>query len=65
MFSRDGNSSRIIDKNTGIGVGGAQITLLKERYSTKTDVDGFLNWIPILMVRVLCLCKKKTINHIQ
>ncbi len=36
-----GTSSRIIDKNTGTGVGGAQITLPKERYSTKTDADGF------------------------
>lgn len=36
-----GNSSRIIDKNTGTGVGGARITLPKERYSTKTDSDGY------------------------
>ncbi len=36
-----GSSSRIIDKNTGQGIGGAQITLPKERYSTKTDADGF------------------------
>lgn len=36
-----GNSSRIIDKNTGLGVGGAKITLPKERYSTQTDTDGY------------------------
>lgn len=36
-----GTSSRIIDKNTGAGIGGAKITLPKERYSTKTDSDGF------------------------
>ncbi len=36
-----GNSSRIIDKQTGEGIGGANITLPKERFSTKTDKDGF------------------------
>lgn len=36
-----GYSSRIIDKNTGEGVGGANITLPKQNYSTKTDKDGF------------------------
>ena len=36
-----GNSSRIIDKQTGEGVGGAKITLPKQNYSTKTDSSGF------------------------
>ena len=36
-----GNSSRVVDKKTGAGVGGAKITLPKERYSTKTDSDGY------------------------
>lgn len=36
-----GNSNRIIDKKTGTGVGGARITLPKERYSTQTDSQGF------------------------
>lgn len=36
-----GNSSRIIDKNTGEGVGGADIILPKQNYSTRTDKDGF------------------------
>lgn len=36
-----GNSSRVVDKSTGAGVGGAKITLPKERYSTKTDSDGY------------------------
>lgn len=36
-----GNSSRIIDKNTGNGVGGARINLPRERYSTKTDSNGY------------------------
>lgn len=36
-----GTSSRIIDKNTGSGIGGAKITLPKQRYSTKTDADGY------------------------
>lgn len=36
-----GNSSRIIDKNTGAGVGGARISLPKERYSTQTDPQGY------------------------
>jgi hypothetical protein len=36
-----GNSSRIIDKNTGEGIAGAQITLPKQNYSTKTDSDGY------------------------
>ena len=33
--------NRIIDKQTGEGVGGAQITLPKEKYSTKTNKDGY------------------------
>ena len=36
-----GNSSRIIDKQTGAGVGGANITLPKQNYRTKTDDNGF------------------------
>ena len=35
------NSSRIIDRNTGNGIGGAKITLPKQNYSTKTDSDGY------------------------
>lgn len=34
-------SSRIVDKDTGIGIGGAQITLPKEQYRTKTDKNGY------------------------
>ena len=36
-----GYSSRIIDKNTGLGVGGARVTLPKQRYQTQTDSNGF------------------------
>ena len=36
-----GLSSRIIDKTTGAGVSGAQVTLPKQRYTTKTDSDGY------------------------
>ena len=36
-----GNLSRIVDKKTGLGVGGAHITLPKENYSTRTDSDGY------------------------
>lgn len=36
-----GNSSRIIDKQTGVGVDGARITLPKQRYSTQTDSEGY------------------------
>lgn len=36
-----GNSSRIIDKNTGNGIGGAKITLPKQQYTTQTDSDGY------------------------
>ena len=36
-----GNSSRIVDKQTGEGVGGAKITLPKQNYTTKTDSSGF------------------------
>jgi len=36
-----GNSSRIVDKNTGEGIGGAKITLPKQKYSTQTDSNGF------------------------
>ncbi len=35
------NSSRIIDKHTGEGIGGADINLPKQNYSTKTDREGF------------------------
>ena len=36
-----GTSSRIIDRQTGEGIGGARIDLPKQNYSTKTDKDGF------------------------
>lgn len=36
-----GTSSRIIDRNTGVGVGGATITLPKHKYSTQTDSNGY------------------------
>lgn len=36
-----GTSSRIVDKKTGQGVGGAKINLPKQNYSTKTDSEGF------------------------
>ena len=36
-----GKSSRIVDRNTGRGIEGAQITLPKQRYSTQTDSDGY------------------------
>jgi hypothetical protein len=36
-----GNSSRIVDKDTGLGVGGAKIILPKQRYVTQTDSNGF------------------------
>lgn len=36
-----GNSSRIVDKATGVGVGGAKVTLPKQRYSTETDSEGY------------------------
>ena len=36
-----GNSSRIIDRTTGNGIGGAKVTLPKQRYSTQTDSEGY------------------------
>lgn len=36
-----GNSSRIIDKNTGVGIDGARVTLPKQKFSTYTDSDGY------------------------
>ena len=36
-----GTSSRIIDKQTGQGIGGANITLPKQNYATTTDSNGF------------------------
>lgn len=36
-----GYSSRIIDKDTGLGVGGARVILPKQRYQTQTDSNGF------------------------
>ena len=34
-------SNRIIDKNTGLGIGGAKITLPKQNYQTKTNREGY------------------------
>lgn len=36
-----GSSNRIIDRQTGEGVGGADITLPKQNYHTKTDKQGY------------------------
>lgn len=36
-----GNSSRIVDRNTGVGISGARVTLPKQRYSTETDSHGY------------------------
>ena len=36
-----GMSRRVVDRNTGVGVGGAQIVLPKQKYVTQTDSDGF------------------------
>ncbi|MCQ2743544.1 MAG: carboxypeptidase-like regulatory domain-containing protein [bacterium] len=36
-----GISNRIIDQNTGKGVGGAKISIPKQKYSTKTNSDGY------------------------
>ena len=36
-----GKSSRIVDKNTGVGVGGANIYIPKKNYSTQTDSEGY------------------------
>lgn len=36
-----GQASRIIDKQTGEGIGGAQINLPKQNYATQTDPNGF------------------------
>ena len=35
------NSSRIIDKQTGLGIGGADVSLPKQNYRTKTDNEGY------------------------
>lgn len=37
----NGNSNRIVDKNTGLGVEGANITIPKQHFSTKTDTHGY------------------------
>ena len=53
----NGSSSRIIDKNTGVGIGGAKVSLPKQNYSTKTDSEGYfeldteLNGTSILSVQ--------------
>ena len=38
------HSSRIIDKDTGRGIGGAKITLPKQNYQTKTNKDGYFEF---------------------
>ena len=36
-----GSSSRIVDRNTGVGVSGAKVNIPKYQYSTKTDSEGY------------------------
>ena len=36
-----GSSSRIIDKQTGEGIGGARVSLPKQNYTTQTDSSGY------------------------
>lgn len=36
-----GNSSRIVDKNTGLGISGAQVSIPKKGYRTETDSHGY------------------------
>lgn len=36
-----GNSSRIVDKDSGIGIDNAKITIPKQNFSTQTDSNGF------------------------
>ena len=36
-----GNSSQIIDKDTGEGIGGAKISIPKSKYTTETNSEGF------------------------
>jgi hypothetical protein len=36
-----GNSSRIIDRNTGLGIEGARVSIPKQQYTTKTDSHGY------------------------
>ena len=57
-----GNASRIIDKQTGEGVGGADIRLPKQNYSTRTDSSGLIHK---LTARASCRFKKKTTSLLQ
>ena len=36
-----GNSSRVVDSQTGVGISGAKISVPKHNYSTQTDPNGF------------------------
>ena len=36
-----GTSSRIVDKNTGLGISGAQISIPKKGFKTETDSHGY------------------------
>lgn len=36
-----GTSSRIVDRNTGVGIGGARVNIPKQNYSTHTDSNGY------------------------
>ena len=36
-----GNSSRIVDKSTGVGISGAKISIPKHQFATQTDSQGF------------------------
>ena len=36
-----GNSSRVVDSQTGIGIGGAKVSIPKQNYTTQTDSNGF------------------------
>ena len=42
-----GSSSRIVDRNTGLGIEGAKVSIPKHQYTTQTDSHGYFELIPL------------------
>ena len=52
------NLSRIIDKRTGEGIGGAKITLPKQHYKTTTDKEGYFELNTVVNDNSIMLIRK-------
>ena len=54
-----GSSSRIVDKNTGLGIGGAKVIIPKNNFATETDSHGYFELNTQLNGPAIMSVKKK------